>query len=132
MIMRTLGLVAAAATLALTTAPTRAEGLGVEGNYARATGRWGGEFGAGYALGLAGFSLTPSAGLFVRDGGTKAYGRIEAAYQIPLSARIGAGVRFSGDDPRPYATAALPVLPLVAVKGNVGPKYVALGLTVGY
>ncbi|HZV18170.1 MAG TPA: hypothetical protein VFF84_05700 [Sphingobium sp.] len=112
--------------------PAHAEGLGAEGNYARASGNWGAELGAGYELGMAGFSLTPGVGLFFRDGDTALYGRIEAAYQLPASLRIGLGLRLSGDDPRPYATVAMPLLPKVAVKGNVGPHYVGAGLTIGY
>ena len=112
--------------------PVQAEGFGAEAGYGRANGRWGAEIGAGYALGLAGFSLTPGAGIYLRDGGSAAYGRIEAAYQIPLSLRIGAGVRISGNDPRPYATVAMPVLPGIALKGNAGPKYVSAGITIGY
>jgi hypothetical protein len=128
-----IGTLSAAVALAMAVAaPLRAEGFGFEGNYARATGRWGGELGAGYAFGLAGFSLTPGGGVFIRDGATKLYGRVEAAYSIPASARIGAGVRFSGSDPRPYATVAMPILPRIAVKGNAGPRYAALGLTIGY
>jgi len=124
-----LGIALAAGGLAV---PAAAEGLGAEANYGRASGHWGTELGAGYSLGLGGFSLTPGAGVYLRDGDTAVYGRLEAAYQIPLSFRIGAGVRLSGDDPRPYATIAMPLLPKVAVKGNAGPKYVSIGLTVGY
>ena len=112
--------------------PAGAEGFGAEAGYGRANGRWGAEIGAGYSLGLAGFSLTPGAGVYLRDGGTAAYGRIEAAYQIPMSLRIGAGVWISGKDPRPYATVAMPLLPGVALKGNAGPKYIAAGITLGY
>lgn len=123
---------AAALLLGLVVAPAQAEGLGAEGNYVRANGNWGAELGAGYSLGFAGFSLTPGAGLYSRDGDTAVYGRIEAAYQVPASLRIGLGLRLSGDDPRPYATVAMPLLPKVAIKGNVGPKYVGAGLTIGY
>lgn len=123
---------ATALLLGLAAAPAPAEGLGAEGNYVRANGNWGAELGAGYELGVAGFSLTPGAGLYFRDGDTALYGRIEAAYQVPASLRIGLGLRLSGDDPRPYATVAMPLLPKVAVKGNVGPKYVGAGLTIGY
>jgi len=123
----------AALLLGFAAMPAQAEGLGVEGNYVRANGNWGAELGAGYELGLpAGFSLTPGAGLYFRDGDTALYGRIEAAYQLPAAARIGLGVRLSGDDPRPYATIAMPLLPKVAIKGNVGPKYIGAGLTIGY
>ncbi|OJY61923.1 MAG: hypothetical protein BGP16_15430 [Sphingobium sp. 66-54] len=123
---------AAALLLGLVVAPAQAEGLGAEGNYVRANGNWGAELGAGYSLGFAGFSLTPGAGLYFRDGDTALYGRIEATYQVPASLRIGLGLRLSGDDPRPYATVAMPLLPKVAIKGNVGPKYVGAGLTIGY
>jgi len=109
-----------------------ADGLGVEANYARANGRWGTELGAGYAMDLAGFSLTPAAGVYVRDGGTRLYGRVEATYSVPASLTLGAGVRISGDSPRPYATVAMPLLPKFQVKGNIGPKYVAVGLRLGY
>lgn len=126
-----LTLTAAALVAALPTA-AQAEGLGAEANYGRADGHWGTEIGAGYALNMAGFSLTPGAGVYIRDGDTKLYGRVEAAYTIPLSATIGAGVRFSGDNTRPYATLAMPIIPKVRAKANVGPKYYAVGLTLGY
>jgi hypothetical protein len=131
--MKTIALALTAATLALAL-PTlaHAQGLGAEVNYGRADGHWGTEIGAGYAMGIAGFSLTPSAGVYLRDGDTKLYGRIEAAYTIPLSATIGAGARVSGDDIRPYATLAMPIFPKVRAKANVGPKYYAVGLTLGY
>ncbi|MDI1297124.1 MAG: hypothetical protein PSY12_14815 [bacterium] len=109
-----------------------AEGLGAEVNYGRADGHWGTEVGAGYALGLSSFSLTPGAGVYLRDGGTRVYGRVEASYAIPLLATIGAGVRVSDDSARPYATIAMPLLPKLRVKGNVGPNYYAVGLTLGY
>lgn len=118
--------------MGLAAMPAQAQGLGAEGNYGRANGSWGAELGAGYEMGFSGFSLTPGVGLFFRDGDTSVYGRVEAAYQLPASFRIGAGLRFSGDDPRPYATIAMPLMPKVAVKGNLGPKYVAAGLTIGY
>lgn len=124
-----LGLAVASAGLAST---AHAEGLGVEAGYGRADGHWGTELGAGYAVGVAGFSLTPSAGVYLRDGDTKLYGRVEATYTIPLSATIGAGVRLSGDNTRPYATLAMPLIPKLRAKANVGPKYYALGLTLGY
>lgn len=124
-----LGAALAASSLAM---PAVAGGLGAEAGYGRANGHWGTELGAGYSFGLAGFSLTPGAGVYLRDGDTAVYGRLEAAYQVPLSIRIGAGVRLSGEDPRPYATIAMPLMPKIALKGNAGPKYVSVGLTVGY
>lgn len=110
----------------------QAQGIGVEAGYGRADGHWGAELGAGYAFDLAGFSLKPGAGVYLRDGGTRVYGRVEAAYTLPASATIGLGVRVSNANVRPYATLAMPLLPKVAVKGNVGPKYYAVGLTLGY
>ena len=59
-------LFSALASLALLPTAAHAEGLGAEADYARADGRWGTEIGAGYRLGLAGFSLTPGAGVFER------------------------------------------------------------------
>lgn len=130
--MKILAFAIAAATLALLPATAQAEGIGAEINYGRADGHWGTEIGGGYAFGLAGFSLTPGGGVYLRDGDTKLYGRIEAAYTIPLSATIGAGVRVSGDNTRPYATLAMPILPKLRAKANAGPKYYAVGLTLGY
>ena len=125
-------LVLIAALAALLPIAAHAEGLGAEATYARADGEWGTEIGAGYRFGLAGFSLTPGAGVFLADGDAKLYGRVEAAYTIPLSATIGAGVRVSEDDARPYATLAMPLLPKLRVKANAGPGYYAAGLTLGY
>ena len=118
--------------LAAISARAWAGGFGAEGNNGRAKGTWGAGLGAGYSFGPAGSSLTPGAGVYLRDGDTAAYGRLEATYQIPLSLRFGVGVRISGDEPRAYGTIAMPILPKVAIKGNAGPKYVAIGLTLGY
>jgi hypothetical protein len=107
-------------------------GVGGEAMGARVNGNWGGEIGAGYSLGMAGFSLTPGGGVEFDHGDTHAYGRIEAAYRIPLFARLGAGVRIGDGHARPYGTVALPIIPLVAVKANGGPHYAAIGLTLGY
>jgi hypothetical protein len=125
-------ILAIAAVVALLPATASAEGIGIEADYARADGHWGTELGAGYRLGLAGFSLTPGAGVYLRDGDARLYGRVEAAYTIPLSATIGAGLRVSADEARPYATIAMPLLPRLRAKANAGPKYYAVGLTLGY
>ncbi len=110
----------------------RAEGLGAEAGYGRADGHWGTELGAGYAMDIGSFSLRPGAGVYLRDGGTRVYGRVEAAFTLPASATIGVGARFSSDNTRPYATIALPLIPKLRVKGNIGPKYYTAGLTLGY
>jgi hypothetical protein len=123
---------AAAVAMLGISSSAQAEGPGAEVNYGRANGRWGTELGAGYAIDLAGFSLTPGAGVYLRDGGTRLYGRIEAAYALPASLTLGAGVRISGDSPRPYATVAMPLLAKFQIKGNVGPRYVAVGVRLGY
>lgn len=102
--------------------------VSVEGAGARADGRWGGEVGVGYGIGAAGFRLTPILGAFVADGDTRVVGKVEATYAIPLLATIGGGVRVGEGDTTPYATVALPLLPLVDLKGNVGDGYYALGL----
>jgi hypothetical protein len=126
--------VMAAAALAMfgISSSARAEGVGAEANYGHANGSWGTELGAGYAMDIAGFSLTPGAGVYLRDGGARVYGRVEATYALPTSLTIGAGVRISGDAPRPYATLAMPLLPKFQIKGNLGPKYVSVGLRLGY
>jgi len=121
-----------AAMLAMGAASAAQAGIGGEAMGARADGQWGGELGAGYAFGFAGFSLTPGGGVLVSSGHTRAYGRIEAAYKIPLFAKVGVGARIDGDHTRPYGTVALPLLPLINLKANAGPKYAAVGLTLGY
>ena len=110
----------------------QAEGIVMEGNGARAQGEWGGELGAGYSFGAAGFALRPIGGAFFSDGGTKVYGKVEATYTIPLSAEIGAGARFSGDKTRVYGTASMPLFPGVRLKGNLGGHYYAVGLRAGF
>ena len=120
------------AALGAVAAPAHAEGIGVEAGYGRADGHWGSELGVNYALDLAGFSLTPGAGVFLRDGGARAYGRVEATYTIPASLTIGAGLRVSSAHTRPYATVAMPLLPKVRLKGNLAPKYYTAGLTVSF
>lgn len=123
-----------AATFAATAivAPAQAEGLGIEGNYGRADGHWGAELGAGYAFGVGPISVTPGGGVFLRDGDVRVYGRVEANYRLPTATTVGAGIRVSRANTRPYATIAFPLLPLMTIKGNAGPKYYALGLTFGY
>ncbi|TPG20827.1 hypothetical protein EAH79_09510 [Sphingomonas koreensis] len=129
-IARTMAALGALAVMSVAS-PALAQ-IGAEANIDHADGHNGAELGAGYAVGLAGFSLTPGLGAQISDHHTHLYGRVEAAYQIPLSVKIGAGVRFTEDHSRVYGTAALPLLPKVMVKGNLGPKYYALGLTLGY
>lgn len=130
--VRTLAAALAVLTAVGFTSTAQAEGPGVEGGYSRADGHWGTELGAGYAFGVAGFKLTPSGGVFLRDGGTRLYGRVEASYTLPASLTLGAGVRVSGDHVRPYGTVAMPIIPMLKLKGNVGPKYYGVGLTFGY
>ena len=123
---------ALAALLCMAGATAASAGLGAEANGARADGQWGGELGGGYSFGLAGFSITPGAGVLVSHGDAHAYGRIEAAYSVPAFAKVGIGARISGDHTRPYGTIAMPLAPMLALKGNAGPKYYAVGLTLGY
>jgi hypothetical protein len=126
----------AAALTALTMAglstTARAEGLVIEGNGVRAQGDWGGELGAGYNFGRAGFALRPIAGAYFNDSGTKIYGKVEATYTIPLSAEIGAGARFSGDRTRIYGTASVALFPGIRLKANLGDHYYAVGLRAGF
>lgn len=134
MFMKSISKLSVASALALValTPAAQAEGIGAELNYGRADGHWGTEIGAGYAMGFGGFSLTPGGGAYLRDGDTKLYGRVEATYSLPASATIGAGIRFSGENTRPYATLAMPLIPKLRAKANVGPRYYTVGLTLGY
>ena len=58
----------------------------------------------------------------------KPYGKVEATVTVPLVAEFGAGARISSDRMRIYGTAAINLLPKIKLKGNVGDRYVALGL----
>lgn len=112
-------------------APAQADGLGGELNYARSEGRDGVEVGGGYALSFQGFSLTPGAGVFIGQGDSKIYGRVEAAYTLPASLTVGVGLRIE-NEARPYGTVSIPVLPKVAIRGNLGAHYGAIGIKIGY
>ena len=59
--------IAAAAFLSMPAAAT-AQSVVVEANGARAHGRWGGELGLGYRIGMGGFALTPAIGVFLHEG----------------------------------------------------------------
>jgi len=112
-------------------APAQADGLGGELNYAHSEGRDGVEVGGGYALSFQGFSLTPGAGVLISNGDSKLYGRVEAAYTLPASLTVGVGVRIENET-RPYGTVSIPLLPKVAIKGNLGAHYGAIGIKIGY
>ena len=60
---------------------------------------------------------------------TRLYARAEATFDVPLAGiSLGTGARFMSGNLRPYGTISAAVLPLVNVKANAGPKYVAAGL----
>lgn len=59
-------------------------------------------------------------------------GRVEATYAIPLLAEAGLGLRITKGATTPYATVAMPILPMAKLKGNLGEDYIALGLRVGF
>lgn len=128
-----------------------------EANVAKWKGQWGGEAGVGVPiLRDGGFSVTPSIGAFIYDRdhpryteddgvcyrraddlavnddncdgtGLKAYGRIEATYSLPVVS-VGVGARYMSGSFRAYGTAAMPVMPSVDAKLNVGDGYIAGGV----
>lgn len=60
---------------------------------------------------------------------TKLYGRVEASFTVPaVGLSVGTGARLMSGKLRPYGTLAAPILPLINVKANAGPKYLAAGL----
>lgn len=69
--MKTVTMAAIAAAMGIACAAPASAQIGVEANGARADGRWGGELGIGYSIGLAGFKLTPSVGalIYAEDNG---------------------------------------------------------------
>lgn len=128
-----------------------------EANVARAEGDWGGELALGVpVISDGGFSITPAAGAFfhhrdhpgydevggqclnqqgspVSDGncdnsGTKIFGKVEATYRLPTSLAFGIGARFISGDLRAYGTVAMPLLPRIDLKGNLGDHYLAAGI----
>lgn len=136
--------------------------IAIEGNGARAQGRWGAELGVGYNLGVGPFTLRPIVGALIHSGDNdgffeddfdngqtrcrdssngqfarddlcnntalKPYGKVEATFTVPLVAEFGAGARVSSDRMRLYGTAAVNLLPKIKLKGNIGDRYVAIGL----
>ncbi len=145
---------AAGSTLAAVPASAQ---VTAEANVAKWRGQWGGEIGVGYPiLQDGGFKFTPAVGAFLYDKdhprftsddgvcyrraddvavddkhcdgtGLKAYARVEATYSLPM-VTLGVGARAMGDSVRAYGTAAMPVLPRVDAKLNVGDGYLAAGL----
>jgi opacity protein-like surface antigen len=61
----------------------------------------------------------------------KAYGRVEATYDVPLFATVGIGARI-GDEVKPYGTVAVPLAPKIQLKGNAGDGYYSLGLRLNF
>lgn len=152
-----LALFSALAAGSLVAATPAAAQVTAEANVAKWQGQWGGEIGVGYPiLHDGGFSVTPSVGAFLYDKdhprftsddgvcyrraddvavddkhcdgtGLKAYGRVEAMYSLPMVS-LGVGARYMGDSVRAYGTAAMPVMPRIDAKVNVGDGYLAAGL----
>lgn len=120
-----------AASCAALATPALAKGPGGEVNYSHIDGHWGTELGAGYAFDAGGFSLTPGVGLEFGNHDTRVFGRVEAAYTVPMAFKFGLGLRI-GNEARPYALVAVPILPRVHVQGNLGPHYYGVGLRLGY
>lgn len=71
--MKKLTIAVIGALTACTAAMPASAQLVLEANGARADGEWGGELGAGYSFGAAGFKLTPAAGVFVYQGANDRY-----------------------------------------------------------
>jgi len=60
---------------------------------------------------------------------TRFYGRVEATFTLPVAGiSVGTGARLMSSKLRPYGTLAVPLVPLVNVKANAGPKYLAAGV----
>ncbi len=60
---------------------------------------------------------------------TRLYGRVEATFTLPVAGvSAGTGARLMSGKLRPYGTLAMPLMPLLNVKANAGPKYLAAGL----
>ena len=59
----------------------------------------------------------------------KLYARAEATFTLPvMGISAGFGGRYMSGALRPYGTASVPLMPMVSLKGNVGPDYFAAGL----
>lgn len=71
--LKKLTVFALVAAAALQCNAASANGLMIEGNGARAQGRWGGELGVGYSLSAGGFSLRPIVGAFIHRGDNDRY-----------------------------------------------------------
>ncbi|KMS55119.1 hypothetical protein V474_18935 [Novosphingobium barchaimii LL02] len=143
---------------ALAAASPAAAKVTAEANVARSEGSWGGELAVGVpVIEDGGFAITPAVGAFfhkrdhdgfykddsqcfrssnddqVSDGkcdnsGTKIFGKVEATYRLPMSFAVGVGARLIGNDLRAYGTVAMPLLPMIDLKGNIGDHYLAAGV----
>lgn len=61
--------------------------------------------------------------------GTEFYARVEATYTLPMAGiTVGPGARFIDGSLRPYGTVSVPLVPMLHMKGNAGPKYLAAGV----
>lgn len=139
-------------------APAFADTVTAEANVARSEGNWGGELAVGMpVLSSGGFSITPSVGGFFHhrghdgyskddgdcyrdsDGsqvggghcdssGFKVFAKAEGIYRLPTGLGFGVGARFMSGDLRPYGTVMAPLLPHLAIKGDLGDHYLAAGL----
>ncbi|MGN6619526.1 MAG: hypothetical protein ACTHKR_00480 [Sphingomonas sp.] len=95
------------------------KGIGA-GNWGRAT-----------ALALVASSLRPAlVCFFIQVTAALICMGVEATYSIPMSATIGAGLRF-GDNTRPYVTAALPPRAASGGQSERRGTYYSLGLKPG-
>ena len=148
-------LVSALATVAATPA---AATITADANVARSEGSWGGELAVGMpVIEDGGFAITPGVGVFFHkrdhdgyfeddsqcfrrsdgervgdghcdDSGTKIFGKVEATYRLPMALAFGVGARFIGNDLRAYGTAAMPLVPFIDGKINIGDNYLAAGV----
>lgn len=62
----------------------------------------------------------------------RGYGKLEAAYAIPMGPEVGVGVRLSSYGMQPYAMAGTSLLPKLRADISAGAHYVALGLRAGF
>ncbi len=66
------------------------------------------------------------------DVGVDWYAKAELAFVATSGFELGGGARFSSEKARPYGTAAFRLNPSIRLKGNAGPRYLAVGVTGGF
>lgn len=85
------------------------------------------QIGVGYDFKMSGFRLSPMVSTISSGSDFRIFGRGEVGYTIPAIAEVGAGVRFNRDYRLGYLSVAVPIVPTIRLKGNLGEDFFEIG-----